>query len=82
MAWAFSRPQLCLIVTTDHREAPEVIEVYPPGEDSPRWVLWRNHTGRLCLNDWERPDLNLPDLTVMDALGLIEASLAKGPGHL
>jgi hypothetical protein len=77
MAWASVRPELSLIVATDHRQAPEVLEVYPPGEDSPRWRLWRDFTGRLHVDDCERPELDLSDLTVSKALRLIAGSLAE-----
>ncbi len=79
MTWASKRPHLRLIVTTDHLDAPEVIEVYPPHAVAPRWFIWRDPEGRLHVDDWGKPEFDLPYLTVKTALTFIAASIDGGP---
>lgn len=76
MAWASARPAVRLAVTTDHRGTPEVIEIRPPGALSPRWLIWRDHTGLLHVDDWVTPQFDLPYLTVVTALKFIDSNLA------
>src|SRR5258708_1980995 len=77
IAWAFVRPELHLVVATDHRDAPEVIEVYLPGAASPRWFVWRDRAGCLRVDDRLKSQFGMPYLTLMGALRFIEVNLAE-----
>jgi hypothetical protein len=74
MAWAAAHPSVRLRVATNYLKAPEIIQIYSSDAVLPRWVLWRDHTGRLHVEDRGAPEINL-HLPLIAALRLIEASL-------
>lgn len=81
MAWASNHPEVRLCVTTDHIEAPEAIEIYPSGSAKARWLLWRDHVGRLRVDDWARAEFDLPYSSVKTALAFIASTLDEKPSE-
>jgi hypothetical protein len=73
MAWATARPSLRLRVATHYRRSPEIIQIYLLDAVRPRWVLWRDYTGHLHVDDWAVPEFDINFLSVIEALGFIEA---------
>ena len=76
MAWASAHPSLQLRVATNYRRSPEIIQIYSADLLLPRWLLWRDYSGRLHVEDWNASVLNLHYASVMIALRLIEARLS------
>jgi hypothetical protein len=81
MAWASLRPDLRLLVAMDYIHTPELIEIHLAGSDMPRWVMWRDYTGCLHVDDWAGPEFDLPCPTIMLALRFIESNLANSAGR-
>ncbi len=74
MAWAASRPGVRLWVATEHRYVQEALEICPPGQDTPRWCMWRDYEGHLHVDDWVKSEFDLPYHTLTSALAFIELS--------
>ena len=75
MEWASAHPSVRLRVATNYRRSPEIIQIFYSDAVLPRWILWRDHTGRLHVNDWHAPELEVHYSTVTATLRSIEASL-------
>ncbi len=72
MAWAASQPGVRLWVATEHRYVQEALEISPPGQDTPRWCMWRDYEGHLHVDDWVKSEFDLPYHTLASALAFIE----------
>lgn len=75
LRWAADRPGVRLLVAADHRYVQEALEICPPGKKPPRWCIWRDHEGRIHLDDWATPEYDLPYHTLAAALAYIETNL-------
>ena len=78
MAWATTHAKVRVLVVTDHFYLPETIQVSPPGAIFPRWYMWRDHLGRLHVDDREQAEFDLPYPTVRRALVFIASQLGDG----
>jgi hypothetical protein len=79
MVWATTHASVRVLVVADHFYLPELIEVFQPGAVSPRWCMWRDHLGRLHLDDEENAEFDLPFHTVERALAFIASQLGEWP---
>jgi hypothetical protein len=75
LGWAADRPGVRLSVAADHRYVQEALEICPPGKKPPRWCIWRDHEGRIHLDDWVRHEYDLPYHTLASALAFIDLNL-------
>ena len=80
IAWAALHP-VRLIVATDHDASPEIVEVSLPGaRGEPRWMVWRDLSGRLVLDAIIDGEFGLRFADMADALGFIAAELSADTG--
>ena len=77
LAWAADLPGVRLLIMTDHAEVPEAIEIYPPGASVPHWCIWRDYSGRLRVDNWSKPDFDLPYQTLAQALSFIGSTFTS-----
>ena len=75
LSWIAKRPEMRLIVATDHQSVQEALEIWPPGTKAPRWCIWRDDKGNMHVDDWVRSEFDLPYHTLPAALDFIEACL-------
>ena len=75
MTWVAKRPNVRLVIATDHRSVQEALEIWPPGTTAPRWCIWRDDKGQMHVDDWVRSEFDLPYYTLPSALAFIEAHL-------
>ncbi len=68
MAWATVHANVRVCVVTDHFYFPEMIQVSPQGAILPRRYLWRDHLGRLHVDDQKIAEFDLPYPTLERAL--------------
>ena len=81
MMWAAAHPNALLLVALDYPHIPEVIQVWPARSALPHWLIWRDCTGRLHVDDWFSGSFDLPCLTVRQALSFIGSKLEHGSGR-
>jgi hypothetical protein len=75
LMWVARRPDVRLLVATDHSSVQEALEIWPPGMKSPRWCIWRDDQGHIHVDDWVRSEFDLPYYTLLAALAFIDAHL-------
>jgi hypothetical protein len=76
IAWSARYP-VRLLFSSDHEALPEAIEVSVWGDRGvPRWLVWRDPTGRLVLDARAESEYGLLFADLADALGFIAGELA------
>jgi hypothetical protein len=79
LAWAASS-QVRLVVATDHPDAIEALEIFPPGSAAPRFFVRRDEAGGLRVDDGLTAEFGLAYGTLIGALRFISQRLA-GAAH-
>ena len=74
MGWA-KRRAIRLVVVTDYPMVEEAIEIGVMPGGTPRWCIWRDHTGAIHLDDWETKKFDKLCVSVADALARVARSI-------